>query len=289
MKTCPNCLSLCSNYETPCIYCSTDFNTSSKFIKSLLPQNKKLLEGYDAGLYPKLFELEKGNFWFDYRNKIIFWTLQKFFPSCQSFIEVGCGTGFVLEMLKNKSKIPFLYGSDLFKEGLEFASKRVSCTNFYQLDLMEKIPFSNEFDGIGAFDVLEHIKEDFTALENLYKACKSEGGIIITVPQHQFLWSLSDEIACHYRRYKKNNLISSIEKAGFKVCYSSSFISLLFPLMFLSRLFPFITKKRTVLDELEINFILNVVFKIICNIELIFLKLGVKFPFGGSLIIVAKK
>ncbi|APJ05178.1 hypothetical protein AXG55_12005 [Silvanigrella aquatica] len=260
-------------------------------MKNLL-LNKDFSEGlqsYDSNLYSKLFLLEKGNFWFEYRNRLIYWILQKYFSSCESFLEVGCGTGFVLEMFKRSKTIPLLFGSDLFKDGLEFASERVPQTYFFQLNLMEKIPFINEFNVIGGFDVLEHIEDDFIAINNIYTACKPGGGVIITVPQHKLLWSKSDEIACHFRRYEKKELIFLIQKAGFDVVFVSSFISLLFPLMLISRLFPFSSKNRTVLDELKIGFILNLFFKIVCKIEYIIIKTGIKIPIGGSLLIVGKK
>ena len=46
-------------------------------------------------------------------------------------------------------------------------------------------------------DVIEHIEEDLQVLIEITKALVKSGGVIITVPQHQFLWSQTDEIACH--------------------------------------------------------------------------------------------
>ena len=40
---------------------------------------------------------------------------------------------------------------------------------FMQMDARE-IPFVDEFDAIGAFDVLEHIDEDETVLEQMFRA-----------------------------------------------------------------------------------------------------------------------
>ena len=60
-----------------------------------------------------------------------------------------------------------------------------------------RIPFEDEFDVIGAFDVLEHIKEDEQVLVQMHRAVKSGGGIMLTVPQHMFLWSEQDVQAHH--------------------------------------------------------------------------------------------
>lgn len=62
-----------------------------------------------------------------------------------------------------------------------------------------RIPFEGEFDVIGAFDVLEHIEEDERVLGQLNAALRSGGGIIATVPQHQWLWSEMDTVSGHRR------------------------------------------------------------------------------------------
>src|SRR5262245_29526814 len=52
--------------------------------------------GFKATYFSELARLEETNFWFRARNKIITWALGKYAPSCESLLEIGCGTGFVL-------------------------------------------------------------------------------------------------------------------------------------------------------------------------------------------------
>ena len=66
--------------------------------------------------------------------------------------------------------------------------------------------FRNEFDVIGAFDVLEHIADDELVLSQMHQAVRKGGGIILTVPQHSFLWSEIDEYSRHVRRYSVSEL-----------------------------------------------------------------------------------
>jgi len=58
-----------------------------------------LAEG-GAGFPPEAFEilaaLEAKNFWFRSRNKLIVWALKRHFPATQRYLEIGCGTGYVL-------------------------------------------------------------------------------------------------------------------------------------------------------------------------------------------------
>ena len=54
-----------------------------------------LNEGFKPEYFEKLVTLEEKNFWFKSRNKIIINILKKYIDNMQSFLEIGCGTGFV--------------------------------------------------------------------------------------------------------------------------------------------------------------------------------------------------
>ena len=45
------------------------------------------------------------------------------------------------------------------------------------------IPYEEEFDVVGAFDVLEHIPEDDVVLAQMYRAAKPGSGLLLTVPR----------------------------------------------------------------------------------------------------------
>src|SRR5690606_28048554 len=129
--------------------------------------------------------------------------------------------------------------------------------NFMQMDA-RRIPFIEEFDVVGAFDVLEHVEEDEVVLAEIHQALKPDGHIVLTVPQHTWLWSPSDDYAHHERRYGLNELGKKVQAAGFKIQRSTSFVALLLPLMLLSRLR---TKKRPhafdPTDELKLSACMN--------------------------------
>ena len=147
-----------------------------------------------------------------------------------------------------------------------------------------------KFDVIGAFDVLEHIAEDDVVLQQMFQAVKPGGGLILTVPQHRFLWSIVDEYSFHKRRYGKTELINKVEYAGFQVMYSTSFVSFLLPLMLLSRMKRHVsTEKFDPLAELRIGRAANRVLEKILAVERRCIKLGVSLPAGGSLLVIAKR
>lgn len=251
--------------------------------------NAKAGDGFRPEFFAELAKLESGHFWFRARNQLIIRTLHKYFPAMKSFLEVGCGTGYVLSGVAAAFPDTRLYGSEYFGEGLPFAAARVPRAAFCQMDARH-LPFFEEFDVIGAFDVLEHITEDDGVLTSLQRALRPGGGLILAVPQHRWLWSRSDENACHVRRYERGDLARKISAAGLRVVYATSFVSLLLPALLLSRRLRGNTADSVdPLKELRLNPVMNRLLLGIMNIELTMLAGGLRFPVGGSLLMVVKK
>ena len=188
-----------------------------------------------------------------------------------------------------------LVGSEIHIEGIKFAKERLQKVEFIQLDAT-KMPFENEYDAIGAFDVLEHIEEDEKVIKEVYKSLKKEGLFFISVPQYQWMWSINDDIAYHKRRYNRNEMKEKLSNNGFEVLYISSFVFMLFPFMYFSRFFKQknateITDKVILkeMNELQLNPIINAVFGLFMKIDVLLIKWNLSLPFGGSLITVARK
>jgi SAM-dependent methyltransferase len=245
--------------------------------------------GFKSEYFPMLAEVEAGNFWFRGRNRLIVWALRRLFPHMRHFLEIGCGTGFVLAGVAQAYPNANLVGSEIFSAGLPYAASRMGRAELLQMDARH-IPYEGEFDVIGAFDVLEHIEEDETVLGEMKRALKPDGGVIITVPQHPWLWSRQDEHACHVRRYRMGELREKIERAGFKVELQTSFVSLLLPAMFASRVLQ--TKggvEHNALSGLRLPKLINRIFETIMGVEHFFIRMGLRFPVGGSQLLIAKK
>lgn len=246
--------------------------------------------GFKSDYFIDLAELEEANFWFKSRNQLILWALKKYCPNFHSFLEVGCGTGFVLSGVSKSFPNAELTGSEIYIEGLGFASKRLPTTNFMQMDARD-IPFVDEFDVVGIFDVLEHIEEDKSVLQQVHQALKTEGYMVLTVPQHKWLWSAADEYACHVRRYTATEIHSKLSAAGFNIIRSTSFVSALLPAMMLSRLSQKQTSEGQFDPRSELNIFawLNSLFLTLLSGELKLIKKGFNLPFGGTRLVVARK
>lgn len=289
MKVCISCDSKFSGLSWICPNCHQSTSMMDGFL-AFAPALAQESEGFESSYFAQLAPLESNNFWFRARNSLILWALQKYFPKARKFMEIGCGTGFVLSGIEKECSQLKLYGSEIFTRGLNFAAERLSNqVSLFQMDARQ-IPFSQEFDCIGAFDVLEHIEEDQVVLDQMYQATTLHGGIVLTVPQHPWLWSQADDFAHHVRRYRSQELKLKIEKAGFEIVSMTSFVSFLLPLMLVSRL-----RQRQpnahydALAELKIKGTLNQILEQIMTWEHSFIRWGCSLPWGGSLLVVAKK
>ena len=245
--------------------------------------------GFPPEAFKELAALESANFWFRARNRLIMWSLKKYLPHLQRYLEIGCGTGYVLRGVAQAFPNAKLTGSEIFSVGLPFAATRVAQVELLQMDA-RYIPYVDEFDAIGAFDVLEHIEEDEQVLQSMWQALRPGGAIAISVPQHRWLWSASDIHACHVRRYQTSELRTKVQRAGFTVAFETSFVSLLLPAMLASRLCTQRTQgAKNVLSELRLPTWLNKTFEAVMGLERQLIQWGARLPVGGSRLLIATK
>lgn len=275
-----------SGWTCPSCGCCPDSIAGFPLFAPKLTENR---EGYREEFYAELASLEHGNFWFEARNALILWVLRRYFPAPGRLLEIGCGTGFVLSALCRNFPEAELMGSEVLPAGLSFAKQRVPNVQLLQMDARD-IPFSDHFDLIGAFDVLEHIPEDGKVLEQIHSALRPGGGLLVTVPQHPWLWGRQDEHACHVRRYTASGLRQAVQQAGFVVLYETSFVSLLIPLMLLSRLrMNWSAPNTDALSELRLSRSGNALLGTVMTIERMLIKSKIRFDFGGSRLLLAQR
>jgi len=290
VKVCPACGSTRCNDAWTCADCGSVPPVVDGFT-SFAPDLARSNAGFREEFFGELAQLEAGSFWFRARSALIIWAMKRYLPDSRSFLEIGCGTGFVLRDIRIAFPAAELTGSEIFTAGLGFAAKRVPSARFYQMDA-RSIPFRDEFDVIGAFDVLEHIDEDERVMAEVARALRPGGGFVVTVPQHPALWSRQDEHAAHVRRYTGTELRRKVEAAGFDVVRMTSFVSLLLPVMFASRLLirgDHEGSELEAMDAVRLPRWVNRALEAVMSIERAMIRRGISFPAGGSLLLVARK
>jgi SAM-dependent methyltransferase len=260
------------------------------------------LDGADVGFDPKAFAalagIEGGHFWFRARNDLLAWLLRRHAPYARRILEIGCGTGFALHALRAACPSASIAGSELHSAGLFFARARHgAAVELIQADA-RRLCLRDALDVICALDVLEHIEDDAAVLGEIGLALRDGGVLLAAVPQHPWLWSRSDELTRHVRRYRSGEIETKARAAGFDVHFSDSYVCLLLPAMALSRLMDRIAPGRRrlagaaldpVAREFKVSRGLNKAMWWVLRLEHLFRRAGLLFPFGGSCVIVARK
>ena len=268
--------------------------TLAEGIKCFSPEVANSYADYPDGGFDLTDKSGESSFWVRSRNRLFKSIVQDHLVAIgkTKFLEIGCGIGgFIQQIVENENLE--ITGSEIYLKGLLYAKKNLPNVDFIQFDVTQGV-VGEEFDIIAAFDVIEHIENDVAAISNIYKMLRRGGSLIVTVPQHMFLWSKLDEIVKHKRRYSRREMVTKLQKNGFDISYCTSFLFVLFPLMLISRMFD---KRRDqsqsdeVALEKRVKFsnALNWIFDRLMRIDETLIRLGISLPFGGTLVVVARK
>ncbi|MCA2217896.1 class I SAM-dependent methyltransferase [Jidongwangia harbinensis] len=90
-------------------------------------------------------------------------------------------------------------------------------------------------DLVTAFDVIEHIEDDYLAVAEIRRVLRPGGTLLVTVPADMRLWSAHDVAAYHFRRYDRDGLTRVLTKAGLQIDELWSWNVLLRPAVALTR------------------------------------------------------
>lgn len=245
----------------------------------------------------KDFQLQKDQkelyFWYNARQNLIFNLLRSIFGDFKKdrqILNIGCGTGTELKIIKCFGSIVAL---DKNQDALNEVGKLKIKT--IQADI-EKCSLPKEYyDVICCFDVLEHLKNDQQTIGNIYQALKPGGYFIFTIPAFQFLFNQHDIAMEHLRRYSKQGINAQLKKAGFKIIRLDHWNTLLFPIIFVVRIFGKILircklRKCNFQSEAKcLNKYLNKLLFWILNLENNQFVFNLSKPFGLSIYGITKK
>lgn len=242
---------------------------------------------YPSVYYRLTTRLTERHFWFTARRQIIASLVKRFMPSPHpSFIEIGCGTG---EELKLFQDLGFeVTGLDVNAEAIKIARKKVAATLIRKSIYAFKT--NKKFDGVGAFDVLEHQTKDTEFLKRCRGLLNRGGYLFLTVPAGRKLWSPIDARSGHKRRYELPELIHKVEAAGFNTCFINYGNALTLPFFLINRYLINRRKEGQLIgDYLSLPHpLINKTMAIILAIERkMFFK--IKYPYGATIFLVAKK
>ncbi len=256
------------------------------------PEHSDVEQDYPLDAFARLFAIEDRSFWFRGRNRILQWLLQRYQgpPACR-FLEVGCGTGFVLQMVAEAFPAWETCGTDLHLEALRFARQRNARISLFQADIVT-LPLHDWCDVVGLFDVIEHIEDDVRFLQAACALLRPGGLLVVSVPQHPWLWSDYDSKGGHKRRYIRRELRRKLESLGLKILHITSFVTFLLPALAVARGLrrrPKGASGSTGFQDLSPGTLLNAVGEMALRLDETLIRLGLSLPWGGSLVAVARK
>jgi SAM-dependent methyltransferase len=240
----------------------------------------------ERAVFDRMAELDQDHWWFLARRRILKALIQRVVrpPDRARILEVGCGTGHNLAMLKEFGRVE---ASELDRCARALANKRlpgkVKEAKLPDLSMFER----NGYDLIALLDVLEHVPDDLGSLRAIHRRLKPGGALLMTVPANPWMWSAHDAAHHHFRRYTKKQLQELFLRSGLEIQLLSYFNSLLFPLVAAARIVGKITRKESADDRLPgaaVNATLNKIFGWEAAL------LGrVPMPFGVSLVAVVRR
>ena len=283
MKVCPACDARFAAGDWSCAACG--WRAAREGAIQLIEPGTGA-DGFSAEFFDRLIRVEERHFWFRARNELIAWAVTRYFPEARTFLDAGAGTGQVTRAMGRLLPQVRMTACEVFTAGLAWAGQQGTRAELVCADV-RRLPWEDEFDVVGAFDVLEHVVEDVEAMRQLARAARPGGGVIVTVPQHQWLWSPIDDYSGHQRRYSRRLLVERLATAGLQVVHVTSFMTLLLPVLMASR---FARRDQPADPEAEtrISPLTNTVGGALTAVERGLLRTGASLPAGGSLLVVAR-
>jgi ubiquinone/menaquinone biosynthesis C-methylase UbiE len=180
--------------------------------------------------YRRNYELEQNYWWFVGVRAMVDTLLELSLPgrSVGKAIDVGCGTGALLDQLKPRADR--LIGVDISPDALHYCSLR----NHEDLLLADATHISlpsGEFDTVTAIGVIEHLDDDEAFLKEMHRLLKPNGVFVMLTSSFPYLWTMHDTANYHKRRYYLRALERKLDAAGFETVRFSHLNFILFPIL----------------------------------------------------------
>lgn len=151
-----------------------------------------------------------GYWWYAARERLLAAFLAADARGCRRALDLGSADGPSARWLRDE--VPTVVSMDIDPRGLTEAPGPAVCASALA------IPFATgSFDVACAFDVIEHIDEETTALRELGRVVRPGGHVLISVPAYRWAWSDFDVANGHVRRYTRGRLVQALARAGLEV------------------------------------------------------------------------
>jgi ubiquinone/menaquinone biosynthesis C-methylase UbiE len=181
----------------------------------LSENKKKIVDAMDHISQKRIKYIRRNRYY--YKDMIKF--LKFNIPGGSHVLEIGCGTGYLLNALKPARGV----GIDISPGMIDIAKKSYNHLEFYQMDA-ENLQLEETFDFIIISDTLGYFEDIQRAFKELAKVTHLGTRIIITY--HSFLWQPLIKVAewfrlkmpqPHLNWLNKRDIINLLELEGFEI------------------------------------------------------------------------
>jgi SAM-dependent methyltransferase len=177
-----------------------------------------------------LVEVEDRHWWYAERRSLLARELRRL-PAPGRALDIGAAGGGNTRVLISHGWKPV---------ALEFAPTAAQIARERGIDVVRgdarELPVrTGSMDLVTAFDILEHIEEDYLAAAEITRVLRPGGTALIAVPADMALWSAHDTAVGHVRRYTRGTLADVVVKGGLVIEDMWSWNVLLRPVVSLRR------------------------------------------------------
>jgi SAM-dependent methyltransferase len=242
----------------------------------------------EAREYEKMAEVEDRMWWYRALHHNLLLAIERFLniPAAR-ILDAGCGTGGLLCVLGSAPSSYRLFGLDAWQPACTMAASRSQRP--VVRGLFQDLPFADgTVDCLVSADVLCHENVDPPlALREARRCLSAEGVLVLNVPAYQWLLSYHDQRVRNVRRFSRRGVLQLVEDAGFHPVYATYWNTLIFPVMAFRRLIL-----RPIGEESDVHLYAKSVEALLGTVlscERALLRAGARFPFGGSVLAVARR
>jgi SAM-dependent methyltransferase len=202
-------------------------------------------------------------------------------------LDAGCGSGGLLRHLAAARPDLILSGLEMDAETAGIAACKSGAA--VTIGSVNNLPYPDKhFDVLVSVDVLCHAAVDQKiAMAESCRCLKSGGMLLANLPAYEWMLSAHDRHVHNVRRYTAGQAAQLARASGFTVLTVSYWNCLLFPLMVLARLT--VGRQQASSDVRVFPPILENVFFAVTAAERKLARYGVRPPFGGSVVIEARR
>ncbi|MDQ3156469.1 MAG: class I SAM-dependent methyltransferase [Actinomycetota bacterium] len=203
----------------------------------------------------KLAALEDTHWWYRERRHLLARQIRRMRPG--RALDIGAAAGGNTRVLREHDWKAFALEHS--EDGAQIARERG--LPVVRGDALA-LPFPDiSLDLVVAYDVLEHIKDDDRAVQEICRVLRPGSTLLVAVPADPKLWSAHDDAVGHVRRYTRGSLTTLLDRNGMDVDDIRSWNVLLRPVAAWRR------RTSTESDLSETSWVLNVLLGVVVAVE----------------------